>query len=261
MADDEKLGSGNTVVLIDCTYITKKKKNRGGFRGKSTDGHSTCIVGMYELDLSQSPRVGTGRVVLKVVSGEQKEIMKKLIPKYCVAGAEIWTDSAKAYAWLHEGHEEQGVLSRVSGFVHSWIKHCDGKFARDEISTNGVEALFSRVKKVPPDCPAHEGHQENLRRLLSRIPLEGEVLVRSRVRECMLAQTRFLASLRRVGSDKQTKAPRTSWSGHFEGGQGGRKGVQKVAASLRASCRSRGALHSSSAPSAASSGGRSSDGF
>ena len=43
MADDEKLGSGNTAVSIDCTYITKKK-NRGAFRGKNTDGHSTCIV-------------------------------------------------------------------------------------------------------------------------------------------------------------------------------------------------------------------------
>ena len=82
-----------------------------------------------------------------MVVGEQKEIMKKLIPKYCVAGAEIWTDSAKSYEWLHEGHEEQGVLSSVSGFVHSWIKHCDWEFARAETSTNGVEALFSRVKR------------------------------------------------------------------------------------------------------------------
>ena len=61
----EILGGGSEnpeiVVLIDETHMTRKQKNKGGFRGKKSVGHTTVIVGMYELDISQEPRVGTGR--------------------------------------------------------------------------------------------------------------------------------------------------------------------------------------------------------
>ena len=145
-ADEEELmGRGHTAVLIDCTWVTKKKRNRGGFRGRTTAGHQTCIIGMYELDLTT--RKGTGRVILKTVVGERKEVMQKLIPKYCVPGATIWTDDHASYRWLHEGHSEKGRLSVLSGYIHSWVVHSKGQFADQEVSTNGVEALFSRVKK------------------------------------------------------------------------------------------------------------------
>ena len=143
MEDSELLGRGNTRVLVDCTYVTKKKNHR--FQGRTTDGHTTCIVGMWELDLET--RKGTGRVILKVCQGELKYVMKELIPKYCVPGAHIVTDEHGSYKWLHEGHVEKGRLSQISGFIHSWVKHSAGEFADEDMSTNGVEALLARTKR------------------------------------------------------------------------------------------------------------------
>ena len=56
LQDAELLGSGanntNLVVLIDETHITKKKTNRGGFVGRTTAGHTTVVVGLFELGIS-----------------------------------------------------------------------------------------------------------------------------------------------------------------------------------------------------------------
>ena len=92
-----KLGRGNTVVLIDCTFVTTNKPD-AKFKGKTTAGHVTCIVGFTDID--RSTRKSTGRSIVRVVEGEQKIPIKKLIEQYVAERALIWTDSAKAYAWL-----------------------------------------------------------------------------------------------------------------------------------------------------------------
>ena len=52
------------VVLVDETYITKKKRQRGGFQGRTTTGHMTIVLGFFELNIAEEPRRGTGRVFL-----------------------------------------------------------------------------------------------------------------------------------------------------------------------------------------------------
>ena len=71
--NDGKLGRGNTVVVIDCTFITKRKPHPR-FKGKTTAGHVTCVVGMTEID--RSTRKSTGRTILKVVEGERTDCLK-----------------------------------------------------------------------------------------------------------------------------------------------------------------------------------------
>ena len=95
--NDGKLGRGNTFVSMDCTYVTKRKPHPR-LKGKTTEGHVTCIVGMTEVD--RSTRKSTGRTILKVVEGERKDCLKKIILECIAEGALIYTDSAKAYAWL-----------------------------------------------------------------------------------------------------------------------------------------------------------------
>ena len=44
-----KLGGGTTVVCIDECHITRKKKSKA-FRGRSSKGQETIIMGGIELD-------------------------------------------------------------------------------------------------------------------------------------------------------------------------------------------------------------------
>ena len=46
----------------DETFFTKKKKNKGGFFERTTQGHQTIIMGFLELDLAT--RTATGACVL-----------------------------------------------------------------------------------------------------------------------------------------------------------------------------------------------------
>ena len=46
----EKIGGRGKIVCIDETFITRKKRNRGGFRGRTTLGHQTIVMAGVELD-------------------------------------------------------------------------------------------------------------------------------------------------------------------------------------------------------------------
>ena len=52
---NRKLGSATRPVLIGQTWVTRKKRNKGGFRGRHTLGHRTCIMAGVELS-----KVGPG---------------------------------------------------------------------------------------------------------------------------------------------------------------------------------------------------------
>ena len=93
-------------------------------------------------EIARSTRTRTGRSIPRVVEGEQKIPIKKIIEEYIAEGFLIWTYSAKACSWLKTTSNYQTVQ----------IIHEDGEFSRvDEdgevISTNAVEGLFSRVKR------------------------------------------------------------------------------------------------------------------
>ena len=60
---NEKIGGAGRIVCIDETHVTKKKRNRGGFQGRSTLGHETILMAGVELD---GPWAGRNAGVAKV---------------------------------------------------------------------------------------------------------------------------------------------------------------------------------------------------
>lgn len=104
---------------------------------------------MYELDLSQEPRNGTGRGVLKVIASGTRAPIEAAIKKHIVREARVWTDGHRCYSWLGQGAED-GRLAR-SGYRHSQVAHKSRELAREGpggwVSTDAVEQLLSRVKR------------------------------------------------------------------------------------------------------------------
>ena len=47
---NEKIGGAGLIVCIDETHVTKKKRNRSGFQGRSTLGDETILTAGVELD-------------------------------------------------------------------------------------------------------------------------------------------------------------------------------------------------------------------
>lgn len=91
LRDVQKLGSGErlgdregTVVCIDETFITKKKKQGGGFRGRTTYGHQTLLLAGTEVDLSS--RKATGRSFVVVIPNRSRPVRKAEICKRVAAG-------------------------------------------------------------------------------------------------------------------------------------------------------------------------------
>ena len=90
----------NTVVCIDETFFTKRKRNGGGFVGRETEGHKTIVMGFCELDCSTSPRTCAGRVALVEIPVVTRRAFEQEIKKRVAPGATIWTDGHASYKWL-----------------------------------------------------------------------------------------------------------------------------------------------------------------
>ena len=86
LQNTEILGGGkynpNIVVIIDETFVTKKKRNKGGFQGRSTAGHTNIIIVFFELDILSEPRVGTGRTLLIIVPDRTCKTIEDAIRRY-----------------------------------------------------------------------------------------------------------------------------------------------------------------------------------
>ena len=138
----EKLGAApNTAVCLDEIFITKKKKNRGGFRGRTTRGHQTVIFAGTEIDLDT--RRATGRTFCVVVPNRRRETLEPVIRARVALGATVWTDGHMSYKWM--GH-------RKSGYTWDCVNHARGEFARDGVFTNAIEGLFSKLKNFFAWC-------------------------------------------------------------------------------------------------------------
>ena len=104
----EILGGGkdnpNLVVSIDETFVTKKKRNKGGFQRRSSAGRTTIIIGFFELDISSEPRVGTGRTLLIILHDRTRITIEGAIRRYVRAGSIIWTGKFKRMSFLGQVH-------------------------------------------------------------------------------------------------------------------------------------------------------------
>ena len=137
-------GQTDRVVVVDETFFTKKKKNTGGFVGRTTLGHKTIVMGFLELQLST--RKATGACVLIEIPNRKQATLKREIQRHVAPGSLIFTDRHKSYNFLSRPN---------SGFVHRAVNHSRGEFSRTEcifgedvvVTTNSVEGLFGRLKQ------------------------------------------------------------------------------------------------------------------
>ena len=155
----EILGGGrnnpNLVILIDETHLTKKERNKSFSQGRSIAGHTTIIVGFFELDISSEPRIGTGKTLLITIRDTTRKTIEEVIRKYVRPGSVIWTDKFKSYEFLRAG-TRRGTFSEISGYTWDFVKHAKGEFVEGSgltrVSTNGVEGLAGRMKRSMRFC-------------------------------------------------------------------------------------------------------------
>ena len=138
----EILGGGrnnpNLVVLIDETHVTKKKRNKGVSQGRSTAGHTTIIIGFFELDILSEPRIGASRKLLIIILDKTRKTIEEVIRKYVRPGSIIWTDKFKSYEFLGAGIK-RGTFSEISGHTWDFVNHSKGEFVRGTGQRGGYQ--------------------------------------------------------------------------------------------------------------------------
>ena len=77
------------MVLVDETFLTRRKHNRGGFQGRITKGHTTVIFAAMEMSvMADGSHKETGRAVLKVVPNKETETLAKIMKRYIKPGSD-----------------------------------------------------------------------------------------------------------------------------------------------------------------------------
>ena len=120
-------------VEVDETYIGGKRKNMPKSKRKKLTGRGpvgkTAIVGAKERE--------TKKVAATVVKSTDKGTLQGFVKKHADPGATVYTDDAKAYETLP--------------FNHDSVKHSLGEYVKGDVHTNGIESLWSMLKR------AHKG--------------------------------------------------------------------------------------------------------
>ena len=106
IASNTKLGGQGRIVCLDETHITRKKRSRGGFSGRTTGSHQTVPPSGCELDGPHHGRKTTGKVF---VANKEADTFKEVIGKHVHVGSTVWTDGHSCYNWLDSaGYPRQG---------------------------------------------------------------------------------------------------------------------------------------------------------
>ena len=139
----DQLGGPGKIVAVDETWLTTKKRVRGGFRGRETAGTKTTVLGMAEIDLES--RRCTGKCRLLQIPDRKASTLQRHVRAHVLPGSLVFTDAYVGYRWLGK---------RGSGYVHRCVNHKKKEFSRTEeifgvnvvVSSNAAEGLFGRLK-------------------------------------------------------------------------------------------------------------------
>ena len=134
------LGGPGRVVVIDETFFTKKKKNKG-LLGEPHKAIKPLSWGSWSW-----LRAATGACVLIQIPNRKQVTLKREIEQHVTPDSLVFTDRHKSYNFLSR---------RNSNYVHRAVNHRKGEFTRVErifgedvnVTTNAVEGLFGRLKQ------------------------------------------------------------------------------------------------------------------
>ena len=127
--------TGPTVVFegpveVDETYVGGKRKNMPKSKRKMLAGRGpvgkTAVVGIKDRETKQ--------VTVQVVTDTDGETLQGFVREHVEPGAEVFTDDAAAYDGLTD-------------YEHGTVRHSVGEYVNGRIHTNGIESLWSMLKR------------------------------------------------------------------------------------------------------------------
>ena len=122
-------------VEVDETYVGGKRRNMSNARRKSMADTGRGPVGKTAV-VGAKDRV-TKQVAAQVVHATDQETLQGFVGDHAAPGATVYTDDATAYESLP--------------FNHATVKHSLSEYVKGEVHTNGIESLWSMLKR------AHKG--------------------------------------------------------------------------------------------------------
>ena len=117
-------------IEVDETYFGGKRKNmpkskRAKLEGRGPVG-KTAVVGAKDRK--------TKKVSARVVEDTKAETLLGFIRNTAVPGAEVFTDDATVY-------------ENLAGYIHESVNHSGKEYVRGDVHTNGIESLWSMLKR------------------------------------------------------------------------------------------------------------------
>lgn len=121
-------------VEVDETFVGGLRKNMPKHKRKMLTGRGTegkiAVVGLKDRE--------TKKVAARVVSSTDGETLQEFVREHVEPGAEVFTDDARVHRGLTE-------------YEHGTVRHSVGEYVDGHIHTNGIESLWSMLKR------AHKG--------------------------------------------------------------------------------------------------------